>query len=650
MTLTGSPRRSYTRLADHPVATAGVLTLLAAAMCVWTLHFTVEVMKMIATPKTAVGKLLPDYCYVIGLATALGGAAVITGLLAALAAPRHAITYAVATFALGLSGLVALLLVGLPWLEPVRYVSTGAWTWTLPIAALGLAGLTSWLASRQPGQRSPNALETDLHLAVLVAVWVIGGFVTNCTPQEVLILLGALVFALHTYPRLPNHPQWRVTGNLPILILGAWLLLLQLRDLPVLLYLRRLTDIAVRDTTCPRVGSFMGFTHHATFLDIIAISILAAGALALALSAFLPPRAAAHRAAWQWGGGAMLLCALLVPQMALLMFLPMGVLLFLYTYHLFANGADLRRFLWWVVVALTWVPVVALWQYGQKYLAAAATSHRLPSWYVYKVGDDHPFMWHDCLGTSICVMLPLIYALIRFAPSRGARRYLHVMLWLLGLTLILTFARGAWLACVVTCVTGAMWIGGRRYRWLPIAALALAVALVFASITGSIHPERILGREASTRSRLLTAQTAWQITKQHPAFGIAPLEWNLQCARRNSPEVRGYYKGGVILGWLQVPLQGGVVGCAIVLLAISWLVRKIKRTLRAAENERTRLHYQCITLSLIALGVTNCFDVVLWEEGRILAPVLLGAMLGSAWASRAPLTASPVEATSATVA
>jgi O-antigen ligase len=269
---------------------------------------------------------------------------------------------------------------------------------------------------------------------------------------------------------------------------------------------------------------------------------------------------------------------------------------------------------------------VGIWQYVANYLGLARMSSAFPPIWSYTVGSCDPFMWHDCVGLTICVMLPVVYGLLHTSRSAGERRYLRLIGLLLCLTFVLTFARGAWLAFLVVLGVGAVWVGGRRRWWVPALIVGVAAAAAAAHTLGLVRLDQLMGREGTTAERVLTARVAWDVVREHPLLGISPLEWNIRWVMGSG--LPFYYKGGAIAGWLQVPIEGGVVGCVLLLILIAALARKVGRALTHLGDASSVLLVKCTALGLIAVGVANSFDCVLLEEGRIIAPILLGVVLG----------------------
>jgi hypothetical protein len=135
-----------------------------------------------------------------------------------------------------------------------------------------------------------------------------------------------------------------------------------------------------------------------------------------------------------------------------------------------------------------------------------------------------------------------------------------------------------------------------------------------------------MGREGSTADRVHTIQLAWNVLKEHPIAGVAPPEWNAAC---QAAGVEFYCKGGPLVGWLQVPVEGGLIGVGLLAALVVPVAQKLQQTLSNAGDARARLLMQCVILSILCACVSNLFDAVFMEEGKILVPVLLGALLGS---------------------
>jgi O-antigen ligase len=224
------------------------------------------------------------------------------------------------------------------------------------------------------------------------------------------------------------------------------------------------------------------------------------------------------------------------------------------------------------------------------------------------------------------VMLPMVYGLLVTSRSRLEQRYLLSMGVLFLILLVLTFGRGGWVTLIVMVAVGAPWIGGRRRCWVPAAIGAAVAASALASASGLIHLAEFMGRGQNVRDRIDCARLAWQVFASHPLLGIAPCRWDIRSLAAGHPV---YGPGMPLIGLLQIPVSGGLVGITLAAAFTGATGVKLLRIISRSDDPRTRLLVKCGALGLVALIVESCFDITMAMEGVFLAPVLLGVLLGS---------------------
>ncbi len=559
-------------------------------------------------------------------AVAVVGAAVGASAIACMIAERRGgarrSLLAVLGAAIGAGSIVLMGLTGAPWLWPLQRTGLGGVV-ALVVLMTGLPNLGIWRIAVSRLYGVGDRAYCRMHAGILLAIWLIGGFIAYMGPHSLLLSTGAVLFALHSYPRLNSFPRVHLAKNAVLAIAAVVLLCVPARDLVLLTQ-----GVSYGSYSSPNF-TVLGYLPH---LGLVGAFILSLGA-AVAVTTLLADgegEQVRHRSALAHGGLAMLVLAPTAFTDQLFHHLPQMLLLLLYTYYLFANGLALRPFFFWTVAVVAWVPFVGLAQYGWHYVMQWQSTSSLPTLWAHTIGCSDPFMWHDCLATSLCVTLIIAYGLWRTSKNSSERRFLGYIMPLFLATFVLAFARGAMVSLLSAVAVGAVLIGGRRRWWVPAIVIAAVVAFIIVQVTGAVPLERVFDREGSTAFRVRTAQTAWEVARQHPLFGVAPMEWDrLQTERGHS------YGRRSILGWLQVPAQGGGVATMALLVLLATFGGKLRRVIADAPNSEDRLLVKCAVLAIIALVVGNFFDIVMLEEGVHMLPILLGAALGarSAWCS-----------------
>jgi len=204
-----------------------------------------------------------------------------------------------------------------------------------------------------------------------------------------------------------------------------------------------------------------------------------------------------------------------------------GILLGVAVYYAIVNTTqsrvDVRKLLLLLVLAGGAIAVVGLLgtDWSGKFPVLGALYERLPRVinripHAYAEGAIHP----NELGGTIATFVPLVasLALTLFSSetyrdfSTRTRTTLQIlsfaMLLLMGLTLILTQSRSAWIGVTIAL----MIIGGVRYRWLRsvlVAGIVLVVALVLN--LGAEHIGRLLFDVSSSTTRVGTLDLAGRV-------------------------------------------------------------------------------------------------------------------------------------------
>jgi O-antigen ligase len=119
----------------------------------------------------------------------------------------------------------------------------------------------------------------------------------------------------------------------------------------------------------------------------------------------------------------------------------------------------------------------------------------------------------NALALFVGRLIPIALALLLVA-SVWRRALAAASAATTGITLLLTFSRGAWLA-VAGAVLALGWFLGGRARWL-----ALSGTVAFVVLAVILLPSERLRSEATVSQRLYIWQASLPMVRDHPLFGI----------------------------------------------------------------------------------------------------------------------------------
>lgn len=306
------------------------------------------------------------------------------------------------------------------------------------------------------------------------------------------------------------------------------------------------------------------------------------------------------------------------------------ILLILFGFSLWQSGVTRRQFATWVVMSL--LPHVALgfWQYaiqkviGHPWLGMATQLPENPGVSVvehgaYRVlrmygGFPHP----NIFGGWCAVGLLLSVWLAATADSRSRALGWSFASAAISVALLLTYARGAWIAAAVGVVVMAWHV--RKHQF---ALVALAASMLAMGVVGYSQRDHILSRFDRTQrleaksldARASSLKLGLDLFLRHPMFGTGPNAELLDAAHLlSAPTSRAPLEpphDAYLLALVNVGVAGGAA-----LLYLAWMF------LRFLFRQPDR----GLSISILAtLAILGLFDHYLWSlwAGQALVLTLL---------------------------
>ncbi len=219
--------------------------------------------------------------------------------------------------------------------------------------------------------------------------------------------------------------------------------------------------------------------------------------------------------------------------------------------------------------------------------------------------EDNPALARRATGTGVdpnafagFLMLILVLAVGQAVAGRPlvSRRLCIVTVPIVGLALLLTESRAAWLGAAV----GIVLLAVSRYRRLiaPLIALSIAAAAFgvgagyLSRLTGGLR-----GQDAATQLRYREFANALQLIRDYPIFGVG---------FGDAPSIN--LQTGVSSVYLTVAERAGLVGLALFLVVlVSLVTRLIRGALRANADDP----FGELTLAIAAALVAACIAATL---------------------------------------
>jgi O-antigen ligase len=219
------------------------------------------------------------------------------------------------------------------------------------------------------------------------------------------------------------------------------------------------------------------------------------------------------------------------------------------------------------------------------------------------------------------------YALLGPTGARIGKAMLTVALAVIGICLVLTFSRGAWLGLVIMVGAAPPLLRGKRaWKWSLVAVAGFLVVLLFLSLF-PLH--RSLGGTLS--DRVLIWHDALRVLATHPLFGVG-MDNNAVRLYDHGIVERLSHAHNVLLNLL---VEGGIVGAAIFVWGAVALWRRLRQITDAAPNALLRAQAFGLTLGIVGVLGHDLVDTT-WRSGGVKGFVLpmLAATLGAAASAR----------------
>ena len=205
---------------------------------------------------------------------------------------------------------------------------------------------------------------------------------------------------------------------------------------------------------------------------------------------------------------------------------------------------------------------------------------------------------------------------------------------LIGISLLLSFTRGVWLALLV-CAVYLIWNWKRKVLWaLPVLIVVLAALSPGAARRriASINP-------AANPARLLMWETGWNMIRAHPWLGVGPERVGPRFEDFMPPlegERPDAYYDHLHNIYIHYAAERGVLAA----LALLWLLLRVLSDCRGAlaraprrrDDDRFLLH--AASAATLGVMVVGCFDLTLGDS-EVLAVYLAIVALGYGAVGRA---------------
>lgn len=253
----------------------------------------------------------------------------------------------------------------------------------------------------------------------------------------------------------------------------------------------------------------------------------------------------------------------------------LAIVLFFAVWNAARTSDDVKRLVVVLVIGATSAATLGLALYAA---GAAVTLNALarlipygyPSGRIVRYIEDDPTKPMRMVSTSVDPNSfgGLLAVALVLAVTQVVARYPIVPRWLsgasagvLGMAMLLTFSRGAWVAAAV----GLALITVLRYRWLAAPGVLAGIAALVFGLGATFLQRMWLGltlQDPATKLRLAEYRNALEIIREHPVFGVG---------FGDAPSID--LQAGVSSIYLTIAERMGLVGLAVFLGAVGiiWL-------------------------------------------------------------------------------
>lgn len=233
------------------------------------------------------------------------------------------------------------------------------------------------------------------------------------------------------------------------------------------------------------------------------------------------------------------------------------------------------------------------------------------------------------LGAYLLLGLGVVAAGILIARDRRVRGALTLAFGVEFLALLVTYSRGAYAGAALMLVVALWLLGPERTEGVRRLAPALIVAVVLTIVVpGALFRAHAVGvAHATSQSRFYTWRTVLGAWRAHPVFGTG-LDTINEVYGRHQPLgiVKTYsllnFPGAADNDYLQLLMEGGLVGAGLLLAGAVFSALGVARLLRAADPRQRRL-LASAAAALAGVGLQAAFEVTLLLEVVALFAVLI---------------------------
>ena len=304
-------------------------------------------------------------------------------------------------------------------------------------------------------------------------------------------------------------------------------------------------------------------------------------------------------------------------------------------YSMLARRDSARRLLqaWFILAGVT--AAVSIVQFAYKWQIAQAAGEDFYQAYIGRriSGSFSHWMTFSEVGLLVFVVLAS-YLLFSEHGRRKTRVFWVGCGALIGISLLLSFTRGVWLALLV-CAVYLIWNWKRKVLWaLPVLIVVLAALSPGAARRriASINP-------AANPARLLMWETGWNMIRAHPWLGVGPERVGPRFEDFMPPlegERPDAYYDHLHNIYIHYAAERGVPAA----LALLWLLLRVLSDCRGAlaraprrrDDDRFLLH--AASAATLGVMVVGCFDLTLGDS-EVLAVYLAIVALGYGAVGRA---------------
>jgi O-antigen ligase len=273
-------------------------------------------------------------------------------------------------------------------------------------------------------------------------------------------------------------------------------------------------------------------------------------------------------------------------------------------YTAFRRSASHEKVLRLTFLASTAAALVALAEFGLFYQALHTLKGHFYSSYSSSRITGFMGHWQTFSGQQMLVLAMLLAFLLY---GRKRPWWTWVAAGLIGLSLLLSFTRGAWVGMFAAAVF-LLWPFGRRW----ILALPLALVLLFL-VSPSIVRERVrsavnLRSDSSNQSRVLMLRTGARMIAAHPLVGVGAnaAQYYFAAYRPAGPLPNAWY-GHLHNNYVQIAAERGLPGLALFLCFLLLPLRDLRRFAASLPAE-SRYIVHGVAAGIVAIMVSGAFE------------------------------------------